>query len=465
MQQPRPHCLRDALARGEDSRDRMLRGAEASAPFRDFLTGTGLGGARDQLAGRSVLIATADQFAAAGALIELDGLARRIVLCPPDLKPEHLPLVADRTEVDAVVTDQGSGDLAGIEAVSVCRWDWPLQATPPVSGPALPTEWVLLTSGTTGAPKMVSHSFAGLTAAITSKPGPQTPPVWATFYDIRRYGGLQIFLRGVLGNGSMVLSNTGEQAGDFLRRLGQHGVTHVSGTPSHWRGALMSSALGAISPRYVRLSGEIADQTVLDNLRAAFPYAGLGHAYASTEAGVGFEVDDGFEGFPASFVGRTGGDVDIHIEDGSLRLRSNRTATRYVGSPGLALADQDGFIDTGDMVEQRGERFYFVGRRDGVINVGGFKVHPEEVEAVINRHPHVRMSRVEGRRNPITGAIVVAAILLDESDRGRTEGDAIRGEILAACRAALPPHKVPALLRIVPSLDLTAAGKLARAHA
>ena len=85
------------------------------------------------------------------------------------------------------------------------------------------------------------------------------------------------------------------------------GVTHLTGTPSHWRRALMSPANSQIAPRYVRLSGEIADQAVLDSLKARFPDAAIGHAYASTEAGVGFEVTDGLEGFPASFIGRPTG--------------------------------------------------------------------------------------------------------------------------------------------------------------
>ncbi len=70
------------------------------------------------------------------------------------------------------------------------------------------------------------------------------------------------------------------------------GVTHLTGTPSHWRRALMSPAIARIAPRYVRLSGEIADQAVLDRLKVQFPDAAIGHAYASTEAGVGFEVTD-----------------------------------------------------------------------------------------------------------------------------------------------------------------------------
>jgi len=96
---------------------------------------------------------------------------------------------------------------------------------------------------------MVAHSVASLTAAIKgSHQGADV--VWGTFYDIRRYGGLQIFLRALLGTGSLVLSNAGETPADHLLRLGVHNVTHLTGTPSHWRRALMSPAAGAIAPRY-----------------------------------------------------------------------------------------------------------------------------------------------------------------------------------------------------------------------
>ncbi len=192
----------------------------------------------------------------------------------------------------------------------------------------------------------------------------------------------------------------------------------------------MSPMIDRIAPRYVRLSGEIADQAVLDSLKARFPAAAIGHAYASTEAGVGFEVVDGLEGFPAAFVGDAQ-PVEMRVVDGSLQIRSPRTASRFIGSPDK-LSD-GGFVDTGDMVELRGGRYYFTGRRGGIINVGGLKIHPEEVEAVINRHPAVRLSRVSGRRNPITGALVVAEVVLD----GDQDHDRIREEVLRDCRASL----------------------------
>ena len=99
-----------------------------------------------------------------------------------------------------------------------------------------------------------------------------------------------------------------------------------------------------------------------------------------------------------------------------------------------------------------------------MINVGGQKVHPEEVEAVINRVPSVQMARVRAQRSPITGALVVADIVLQPSAAGQSF-ERIKAEIVAACRAALPAHKVPAMLRAVASLDIAASGKLVRRHA
>ena len=211
----------------------------------------------------------------------------------------------------------------------------------------------------------------------------------------------------------MVLSEPGEPIADHVARLRARGVTHISGTPSHWRKLLMSGAAADFSPRYVRLSGEIADQAVLDGLRRAFPEASIGHAYASTEAGVGFAVNDGLEGFPGE---PDRAEPRRRRDEGRRRIAADPLAraprTPMSARNAAALTDADGFVDTGDMVELRGDRYHFVGRRGGIINIGGLKVHPEEIEAVINRHAEVRMSRAGRARSPITGAIVVADVVL-----------------------------------------------------
>ena len=265
-----------------------------------------------------------------------------------------------------------------------------------------------------------------------------------------------------------MLSDPKESITDFLARASAAGITHISGTPSHWRRALMSGAAATIAPAYVRLSGEISDQAILENLKVAYPKSGVAHAFASTEAGVAFEVGDGLAGFPASLVGGGAGPVELAVVEGTLRIRSGGNAIRYLGEHAAELRGPDGFVDTGDRVELRDGRYHFMGRAGGVINVGGLKVHPEEVEAVINAIPWVRMSLVKARRNPITGAVVTAEVVLaDETDvpGGRPEGAALTREIIEACRRGLPAHKVPAMVRIVPSLEVSAAGKLVRPSA
>jgi acyl-CoA synthetase (AMP-forming)/AMP-acid ligase II len=427
----------------------------------ELARGTGLGGRLAELAGRSVAIATSSQLTAALALIELDGMARRLTILPPDTAPDHLPILFASAEVDAVVVDDGTPRSEAFDLA--VRVTCTPAIAPADEWPAadMLTEWVLLTSGTSGVAKMAVHDLASLIAPIGAGQRLDGAVVWGTFYDIRRYGGLQIFLRAILGNASLVLSSAGEPIADHLIRLGRCGVTHLSGTPSAWRRALMSPEIKRIAPRYVRLSGEIADQTILDNLRATFPQARVGHAYASTEAGVAFEVDDGLAGFPVAFLEDNRDGVELKLADGSLRIRSSRTASRYLGAQ-PALRDPDGFVDTGDMIERHGERYLFAGRRGGIINVGGLKIHPEEIEAVINRHPQVRMSLVRPKRNPITGAVVIADVVLKPEGVGAELE--IKSDILQLCRDALPLYKVPAAISIVPALDVAPTGKLARRY-
>src|SRR3989441_453288 len=465
--------IRDSLGNAPEGPERFLWGASASVCLGHVPNGTSLGGRAAELAGRSVLIATRDQCAAALALIELDGVARRLIVCTPDLPPDHLPGVVAKAGVDAIVSDHDRG-ADGLEVPLRVLCNGTVTPAKETLVACCRTEWVLLTSGTTGAPKLLVHSFASLTAPINNGRDGQdgsegqkldgADVVWGTFYDIRRDGGLEIFFRAVLGRGSFVLSGAGEPTGDYLVRLGEHGATHVSGTPSHWRCALMNPDARAIAPRYIRLSGEIADQGILNALRSFYPQASVGHAFASTEAGVGFEVNDGLEGFPASMVGAPG-DVQVKVADGSLRIRSARNAVRYAGEEHSRLTDDEGFVDTGDMVERRGDRYYFLGRKSGIINVGGLKVHPEEVEAAINRHPAVCMSMVRSRRSPITGSLVAADIVLKaEPDPSGAGGRIVdfRREILQICHDRLAPHKIPATIRFVPALEMAAAGKLAR---
>jgi len=412
----------------------------------------------ERLAGRSVLVATGGQMAAALAMLALDGLARRMVLAPPGLTGDAAARILVDAEIEVCVTDADCPFRAALDGLPCIE---AAQAALAAPGPEpRPTEWVLATSGTTGAPKLVVHTLEGLAGGINTAAEPEPGTVWSTFYDIRRYGGLQVFLRAILGPTPLVLSDADEPVRDYLLRAAEAGVTHILGTPSHWRLALMSSALDRLAPRYARLSGEIADQAILDQMRAAFPGARIAHAYASTEGGVGFTVEDGREGFPAGLVGERAG-IEIVVREGTLHIRSKRTGRRYLGADAAPLTDGDAFVDSGDLVELRGERYHFLGRRSGVINVGGAKVQPEEVETVLNSHPRVSMSRVRPRPNPILGAVVEAEIVLRE-DASADDPAGLKQAIIAHCRPHLAKHKVPVSVKFVPALPISAGGKLLR---
>jgi non-ribosomal peptide synthetase component F len=176
--------LRDALAVGGTPPGYLI-GASHRAALGDLLQGSGIASGVENLRGRSVLIASADLFLVALALIDLDGLARRMTIYPPDLAFEHLPYVMRHAEVDAVVSDGSYLSGASLGAVQHAICTPALVPRGQASHERLATEWILLTSGTTGRPKMVLHMLASLAGAIAANQS-HTEVIWSTFYDIRR---------------------------------------------------------------------------------------------------------------------------------------------------------------------------------------------------------------------------------------------------------------------------------------
>lgn len=454
--------LRSMSQASGDLTGRFFMSARTRISLADMVSGSVLRNRTDELQGRSVLIAVSDNVLAAAALIELDGVASRLVLCPSALRPQHLPFVLDTAGIDVVVSDRPA--LAAfrerpLSFLSCSRTVEPgsHRRTAPVE-----TEWVLLTSGTTGRPKLVSHTLASLTGAIQPGRSGGDPVVWSPLFDLRRFGGIQVFFRAVASGSSLVLSSASESMAEFLSRMASVGATHICGTPSQWRSVLMSPTACGLKPRYIRLGGEIADHGILAALRSRFPRTEIVHSFASTEAGVAFVVKDGQAGFPATLLDETP-HVEMKIRNQTLCIRSDRTAHGYLGKGAPPLQDAEGFVDTGDLIERRGDRCLFVGRLDGVINVGGLKVSPEEVEAVINRHPDVHMSLVWAKKSRVTGAIVVADVVLrNQTAPVSPEMDRVRCEILLCCRGLLARHKVPATINFVSSLAVAPSGKILR---
>jgi acyl-CoA synthetase (AMP-forming)/AMP-acid ligase II len=146
----------------------------------------------------------------------------------------------------------------------------------------------LMTSGTTGRPKIAVHTLESLVARIratTKVPGSQHNG-WLLTYQATAFAGLQVILTAALSGGSLVVTKQRSPA-DFFGVAERHGVTHISGTPTFWRSFLLVAPPGSLAElRQITLGGEAIDQPTLDRLRTTFPNAHITYIYASTEAGV-----------------------------------------------------------------------------------------------------------------------------------------------------------------------------------
>lgn len=328
--------------------------------------------------------------------------------------------------------------------------------TPPVAASA---RICLMTSGTTGRPKIAAYTQEHLLGRFTSQPSLSAlaGSRWLLTYQPTTFAGLQVMLTALYSGGALVVAAR-RTPQEFFDAAQQHGVTHVSGTPTFWRSLLMVAPTGSLPGlRQVTLGGEAVDQPTLDRIRLTFPLARITHIYASTEAGVVFSVNDSRAGFPSAWLSEGAQGSQLRIRDGLLEVRAPRHMAGYLGEAVPTPFAEDGWLRTSDRVAVDGDRVRFLGRLDSVINVGGSKVDPFSVEAFLLGLDGVAEARVVGVRNQITGFIVTAEIVLTNG----VDPAGARERILAECYHQLPSTHVPRVLRIVDSIQVLESGKKA----
>lgn len=411
-----------------------------------------------KLQGRRLALNLADPVAGVEAMVAADGHAESITLLPPTLPDGYLFALLEKAGCDLLLVSEQQtrasvsniilkSSLSDLDVCSEQDSDNNIQ-----------TVWHLATSGTTNVPKLVAHTFGSLSRTVRRTPNLAENANWGLLYDYTRFAGLQVVLQAILSGSRLIVPAQELPLPDRLATLSLHGCTHLSATPTLWRAILMTPGANELPLRQVTLGGEIADARILSTLEATYPDARVTHIYASTEAGVGFSVKDGRPGFPASFLEDPPAGLQLRLVDGRLQIKNAEVVTTYVGTEDRFGAE-DGWIDTGDNVERVGDRVVFLGRASGVINVGGNKVHPEEVERLLLTHPAIQAARVYGKVSSIVGAIVVADIVPLESPQ---DPAAFRADIKAYLQTRIESYKVPALLKLVGKVEATAAGKLSR---
>ena len=306
------------------------------------------------------------------------------------------------------------------------------------------SEITIFTSGTTGQPKRVVHSVATL-ARNVHRGEQYKEHVWAYAYNPTHMAGTQVFFQALMNQSTMV-NVFGEPREIVYQQIEQYGITHISATPTFYR-MLMPFERAYPSVKRVTLGGEKSDKQLYEHICKIFPNAKVNNVYASTEAGSLFAAKDDCFQIPANIHDK------FRVENDELLIHKS-----LLGQSESFAFDGE-YYHSGDLIEWVNEAdglFRFKSRKNELINVGGYKVNPGEVEDAINAIEGVQQSLVYGRANSILGNIVVAEVKLVE---GATLTDLEIRKVLAS---QLQDFKVPRKIQIVNELSMTRTGKLKR---
>ena len=306
------------------------------------------------------------------------------------------------------------------------------------------SEITIFTSGTTGQPKKVVHSVATLTRAV--RLGEKySGQIWAYAYNPTHMAGLQVFFQAFENQNTLV--NVFNQSREYVyQQIREKGITHISATPTFYR-LLLPFGQAYESVIRVTLGGEKSDQHLYDSIMKIFPNAKINNVYASTEAGSLFAAKgDCFQ------ISEAIKDKFKVVDDELLihkSLLGNSDSFKFT----------DDYYHSGDLIEWVDEAqglFRFKSRKNELINVGGYKVNPGEVEVAIQDIEGVRQAMVYGKANSILGNVLCADVVLEP---GFTLTEL---EIKKVLGLQLQDFKVPRRIKFVEEISLTRTGKMKR---
>lgn len=306
------------------------------------------------------------------------------------------------------------------------------------------SEITIFTSGTTGQPKMVVHSVATLTRAV--RLGEKySANIWAYAYNPTHMAGLQVFFQ-AFENKNTLVNVFGKAREVVYQLMEEKQITHISATPTFYR-LLLPFEKSFDSVVRVTLGGEKSDKHLYDAIHHIFPQARINNVYASTEAGSLFAANE--DCFQIPYVIRD----KFKVVDDELLI--HKSLLGY--SENFKFTDD--FYHSGDLIEwvdKESGLFQFKSRKNELINVGGYKVNPGEVENAIMTMEGVRQALVYGKANSILGNVLCADVQLKEG-YSLTEL-----EIKKVLAEQLQDFKIPRRIKFVEELSLTRTGKLKR---
>lgn len=362
-------------------------------------------------------------------LIQALAASKPLVLLDSDLNPSEIDGV-DESQVNVAEVAEHAPYASMDDVVATLQ-----QST---------SEITIFTSGTTGQPKKVVHTVQTLTRSV--RLGERyRGQVWAYAYNPTHMAGLQVFFQ-AFENLNTLINVFNKQRSEVYELIAEYSVTHISATPTFYR-LLLPFEKAYESVIRVTLGGEKSDQHLYDSIVKIFPSAKINNVYASTEAGSLFAAKGDCFQIPEKIRDKfTVVDDELLIHK-SLLGRSD--SFKFEGD----------YYHSGDLIEwvdKESGLFRFKSRKNELINVGGYKVNPGEVEDVISAIDGVKQVLVYGKANSVLGNVLCADIQLVAGS------ELTNVDIKKALASQLQDFKIPRRIKFVEQFELTRTGKLKR---
>jgi acyl-CoA synthetase (AMP-forming)/AMP-acid ligase II len=297
---------------------------------------------------------------------------------------------------------------------------------------------VLFSSGSTGKSKAALHNFRLLLEKFKT---PRRPFVAITFLMLDHIGGINTLFFS-LANGGAAVTPPGRTPEEVCAAIEKHQVDLLPTSPTFLNLLLLSDAHRSYDLRSLRritYGTEVMPESLLARIHEVFPDVELQQTYGLSELGIlrSKSRDSG------SLWMQVGGEgFAVRVQNGTLWIKAKSAMLGYLNAP--SPFSEDGWFDTGDAVEVDGEYLRVLGRTSELINVGGEKVYPAEVEAVLLEMPNVAEVSVFSAPSPITGQIVCARFSL----RNPEDPAAFRARVRAFAAGRLAAYKTPAKILV-----------------
>ncbi|OFL64961.1 MULTISPECIES: class I adenylate-forming enzyme family protein [unclassified Brevibacterium] len=296
---------------------------------------------------------------------------------------------------------------------------------------------VLFSSGTTGNSKGSVLDFDKLVSAYEHSNS--KPHRTITFLGFDHIGGVNTLFH-ALAHGSTIVTVRDRTPDEVLSVVQDARVEVLPTTPTFLTMCLIGRKLGQYdlsSLKVITYGTEPMPEHTLRKLHEALPGVRLKQTYGLSELGI---MSTKSKSNDSLWVKLGGAGFEHKIVDGTLWVKSDRAMLGYLNAP--YFFDEDGFFNTQDQVEVDGDYVKILGRKSEIINVGGLKVYPSEVESALLEVEGVADVLVSGHPNAVTGEIVRARI----KPAPGTDSRRLKHDVRRHCAAKLEDYKVPAIV-------------------